>query len=191
VASVSELYNKVVKYFGDYAVDKRLAYELELSKIPRYVAEYLIAEFKGEGGDWQGKLRRFIQENFYEPEAKELVKHKLVTQGTVRLVDELTVFVDIVSETHVGVIQSLDLWAEVPVDIVEKNKASLVTGMWGLITLSLSVEKKEVFGRPINAVVVDFKPFQSPEIDPRLLEETRQYFTLDEWIEVLIKHCWS
>jgi ATP-dependent Lon protease len=186
VASVSELYNKVVKYFGDYAVDKRLAYELELSKIPRYVAEYLIAEFRDEGGDWQEKLRRFIQENFYEPEEKELVKHKLVTQGTVRLVDELRVFVDIETETHIGVIQSLDLWAEVPVDIVEKNKASLVTGMWGLITLSLSVEGKEVFDRTINAVVVDFKPFQCPEIDPKLMEEARPYFTLDEWIEVLI-----
>jgi len=48
----SELYNKVKRYFGDYAVDKRLVYELELAKLPRYVAEYLISEFAGSSGDW-------------------------------------------------------------------------------------------------------------------------------------------
>ena len=39
---MSELNNKVKRCFGDYAVDKRLAYELELAKLPRYVAEFLI-----------------------------------------------------------------------------------------------------------------------------------------------------
>jgi hypothetical protein len=31
---MSELYNKVRRYFGDYAVDKRLAHELEPTTIP-------------------------------------------------------------------------------------------------------------------------------------------------------------
>ena len=74
---MSELNNKVQRCFGDYAVDKRLAYELELTKLPRYVAEYLISEFLSSGGDWQGKLRRFVEEYYHEPEEKEVVKHKL------------------------------------------------------------------------------------------------------------------
>jgi len=44
---MSELFNKVRKYFGDYAVDKKLVYELELVKLPRYVAEYLVSNFMG------------------------------------------------------------------------------------------------------------------------------------------------
>jgi ATP-dependent Lon protease len=183
---MSELYNKVRRYFGDYAVDKRLAYELELAKLPRYVAEYLISEFIGRGSNWEDELRRFVREHYYEPEEKEVVKHRLVVDGVVRIIDELRVVVDIESGAHVGVIQSLDIWAEVPVDIVERNKATLVTGMWGLITLRRLNEVKEVFGRPIGAVVADFHPFQSSDTDPKILEETRQYFTLDEWIEVLI-----
>jgi ATP-dependent Lon protease len=183
---MSELYNKVRRYFGDYAVDKRLAYELELAKLPRYVAEYLISEFIGPGSNWEDELRRFVREHYYEPEEKEVVKHRLVVDGVVRIIDELRVVVDIESGAHVGVIQSLDIWAEVPVDIVERNKATLITGMWGLITLRRLNEVKEVFGRPIGAVVADFYPFQSPDTDPKILEEARQYFTLDEWIEVLI-----
>ena len=181
----SELYNKIKRYFGDYAVDKRLTYELELAKLPRYVAEYLISEFAGVYADWEVKLREFIRRHYYEPEEKEVVKHKLVVDGMVKLIDELRVIVDIESGIHVGIIQALDIWAEVPVDIVERNRATLVTGMWGLITLKRA-EPIEVFGRTISARVIDFHPFQSPDTDPGILEEARQYFTLDEWIEVLV-----
>ncbi|MEL9941012.1 MAG: BREX system Lon protease-like protein BrxL [Ignisphaera sp.] len=183
---MSELFNKVKRCFGDYAVDKRLAYELELAKLPRYVAEFLISEFMYGGGDWESKLRNFVKDHYYEPEEKEVVKHKLVTEGVVRLIDELRVYVDIETETHVGVIQALDIWALVPVDIVNRNRATLTTGMWGLITLKKSDIPIEVFGRPISVVVADFKPFQAPDTDPKILEEARECFTLDEWIDVLI-----
>jgi ATP-dependent Lon protease len=183
---MSELFNKIQRYFGDYAVDKRLAYELELAKLPRYVAEFLISQFINRGSNWEEKLRNFIKTHYYEPEEKEIVKHKLVMEGAVKLIDELRVIVDIETGIHIGVIQTLDIWAEVPIDIVEKNKATLVTGMWGLITLKRTSETKEIFGRPIAAVVTNFQPFQSPDTDPKILEEARQYFTLDEWIDVLI-----
>jgi len=104
----------------------------------------------------------------------------------VSVLDELRVIVDIETKTHIGILQTLDIWAEVPVDIVERNKATLTTGMWGLITIKNMPEAKEVFGRPIGAVVVDFIPFQSPEVDPGILEDARSCFTLDEWIDVLI-----
>jgi ATP-dependent Lon protease len=172
---VSDLFNKVKKCFGDYAVDKRLVYELELTKLPRYVAEYLISEFKGSE-NWEDKLRGFIREHYYEPEEKELVKHRLVTEGSVSVLDELRVIVDIETKTHIGILQTLDIWTEVPVDIVERNKATLTTGMWGLITIKNMPWAKEVLGRPIGAVVVDFMPFQSPEVDPGILEDARSCF---------------
>jgi len=183
---MSELSNKVKKCFGDYAVDKRLAYEMESVKLPRYVAEFLISEFIARGGSWDDELRRFIKNHYYEPEEKEVVKHKLVTDGIVKLIDEIRVYVDVETNTHVGVIQALDIWAEVPVDIVNKNRATLTTGMWGLITIKKMPESIEVFGRPISVVVTDFKPFQAPETDPKILEEARKCFTLEEWIDVLI-----
>ena len=183
---MSELFNKVKRCFGDYAVDKRLVYDLELAKLPRYVAEYLISEFMVSGGNWEEKLRNFIKKYYYKPEEKELVKHKLVTEGSVKAIDEMRVLVDIETNTHVGVLQTLDIWTEVSVDIVNRNKATLITGMWGLITIKKAQEIKEVFGRPIAAVVTDFKPFQSPDVDPGVIEDARECFSLDEWIDVLI-----
>ncbi len=182
---MSELNNKVQRCFGDYAVDKRLAYELELAKLPRYVAEYLISEFLPTGGDWQGRLRRFIEEYYHEPEEKEVVRHRLVTEGSVKVIDELRVNVDVTTGIHVGVLQTLDIWADVPVDIVERNRAMLVNGMWGLITLK-RVNPIEVWGREVSVAVTDFKPFQAPETDPGIIREARGCFTLDEWVSVLI-----
>jgi hypothetical protein len=183
---MAELSNKVRRYFGDYAVDKKLAYELELAKLPRYVAEYLISEFKHEGGGWEEKLRNYIKQHYYEPEEKELVKHRLITDGTVSIIDELRVVVDIETDTHVGIIQSHDILAEVPLSIVERNKATLVTGMWGLIQLTKSPTIKYIFEQPVGAIVEKFTPFQAPDTDPDILAEARPYFSLEEWIDVLI-----
>jgi ATP-dependent Lon protease len=183
---MTELSNKVKRYFGDYAVDKKLAYELELAKLPRYVAEYLISEFKHEGSGWEEKLRNYIKQHYYEPEEKELVKHRLITDGTVSIIDELRVVVDIETDTHVGIIQSHDILAEVPLSIVERNKATLVTGMWGLIQLTKSPTIKYIFEQPVGAIVEKFTPFQAPDTDPDILAEARPYFSLEEWIDVLI-----
>jgi len=38
----------------------------------------------------------------------------------------------------------------------------------------------------LSVIVSDFRPFQAPDIDPKILEEARECFTLDEWIKVLI-----
>jgi ATP-dependent Lon protease len=182
---MSELNNKIKRYFGDYAVDKRLAYELELVKLPRYVAEFLITDFQGSSG-WEPMLRDFVRKHYYEPEEKELVKHKLVTENIVRLIDELRVYVDVTREKYIGIIQSLDIVAEVPVDIVEKNRAMLTTGMWGLITLGRN-PVQDIDSDAPPAVVENFKPFQVPETDPKMIREAREYFSLEEWIEVLIQ----
>jgi len=177
---MSELNNKVQRCFGDYA-DKR-AYEL-VTKLPRYVAEYLISESL-PSGDWQGKLRRFIEEYYHEPEEREVVKHRLVTEGSVKVIDELRVNVDVATGIHVGVLQSFDIWVDVPVDIVEGNRAMLVNGMWGLITLK-RVNPIEVWGGEVSVAVTEFKPFQAPETDPGIIREARGCFALDEWVSAL------
>ncbi len=183
---MTDLSNKVRKYFGEYAVDKKLAYELELAKLPRYVAEYLISEFKLEGSGWEEKLRNFVRQHYYEPEEKEVVKHRLITDGSVSIIDELRVVVDVETDTHVGIIQSHDILAEVPVSIVERNEATLVTGMWGMIKLTKLTPIKYVFGQPVGAIVEKFTPFQAPDTDPKMLAEARGHFSFEEWIDVLI-----
>lgn len=176
---MSDLFTKIKSAFGEYAVDKKLAYEMDLLKLPRYVSEYLISEFINEGDDWQDKLRKFIRDNYYEPEQREIVRHKLLTEGKVQLMDELKVYVDLESNNHIGIIESLNIVTIVPQDIADRFKQIMVTGLWGLIKLKYMQDNQAI-------LLTNFQPFQAPEIDLNILKEARRYFSLDEWFDVII-----
>ncbi|MEM4936332.1 MAG: BREX system Lon protease-like protein BrxL [Sulfolobales archaeon] len=60
----------------------------------------------------------------------------------------------------------------------------------GLVELEYSPEtaKRDLNGNLLEnlVVVTDFKPFQAPVRDPKLLRDARSFFTFDEWLDVLI-----
>lgn len=182
----ARLFAKIQRVFGEYAVDKRIANSVELMRLPRYVVEYLIGEFMAKGGDWEEKLRKFVAKYYYEPKYKDLLLHRLTTEGTVRIIDELKVWVHPKTGKHYAILPSLAIRdAQILLEIVEKNPNVLTMGMWGLITLRYdpsAVDEEDA--TPI--IVVDFIPFQAPAIDFNLFKEARREFTLEEWVDVLI-----
>jgi len=178
----TDLFNKIQRTFGEYAVDKRLAYQLDLTKLPRYVSEYLISKFIYENPcNWQDRLRSFIRENYYEPEQKELVKHNLSKDGKLQLIDELKIYVDLESNNHIGVIESLNIIALIPQDIADRYKQTMITGLWGLIKLQYTQMDNNH-----TILITDFEPFQAPDMDVNILNEARKNFALDEWLDVII-----
>ncbi|WP_069806914.1 hypothetical protein [Vulcanisaeta thermophila] len=64
---VGDLYAKIRRAFGDYDVDKSLLHETEISRLPGFIAEYLITEYAMEyPNDWQTRLREFIKRHYFE-----------------------------------------------------------------------------------------------------------------------------
>lgn len=189
---MSELYDKIRNTFGEYAVDKSLMQIAEISKLPGFVAEYLMTEFSSMyPNDWIEKLREFIRDHYYEASEKEYVKHKLVEEGHIKIIDELRIWVDIESGEEKAVIPSIgENDVRVSKDLASRYPKTLINGMWGLIELEYSPETAKVDknGKPIeNPIrVVDFEPFQVPTSDPKILAEGRSNFTLEEWFNVLI-----
>lgn len=189
---MSDLFAKIRRAFGDYAVDKSLLQVAEVSKLPGFVAEYLMTEFSQMyPSDWQEKLREFIRQHYFEASEKEYVKHLLVENKRVKIIDELIVWVDLDSGEHKGILQSIgEHDVRVPADIAREYPMTMITGMWGLVELKYSPEtaKKDLNGNLLeNPVIVeDFKPFQAPTKDPQLLKDARTYFTFEEWLDVLI-----
>ena len=178
----TDLFTKIRKVFGEYAVDKRLAYQLDLIKLPRYVSEYLISYFMLESKDnWEERLRSFIRDNYYEPEQKEIVKHILAKEGKIQLIDELKIYVDIANNNHIGIIESLNITALVPQDVADRYKQAMITGLWGLIKLQYMQTDNNY-----TILITDFEPFQAPDMDVNILNESRKHFTLDEWLDIII-----
>lgn len=189
---MSDLFAKIRNAFGDYAVDKSLLQIAEVSKLPGFVAEYLMTEFSQEYPmDWQKRLREFIARHYFESGEKEYLKHQLIEKKRVSIIDELIIWVDLDSGEHRGILQSIGQHdVRVPAEIAREFPMTMITGMWGLVGLEYSPEtaKKDTNDNLLEnpVIVVDFKPFQSPEKDPRLLKEARPHFTLEEWLDVLI-----
>ena len=182
----TRLFAKIQRVFGEYAVDKRIANSVELMRLPRYVVEYLIGEFMAKGGDWEEKLRKFVAKYYYEPKYKDFLLHKLTTEGTIKIIDELKVWVHPKTGRHHAILPSLGIRdAQILLEIVERNPNVLTTGMWGLLTLRYDPSAvDEESATPI--IVVDFIPFQAPAIDFNLFKEARREFALEEWVDVLI-----
>ncbi|MEM1703570.1 MAG: BREX system Lon protease-like protein BrxL [Zestosphaera sp.] len=189
---MSDLFAKIRRVFAEYAVDKSLLQVAEVSKLPGFVAEYLMTEFSQMyPSDWQERLREFIRQHYFEASEKEYVKHLLVERRRVSLIDELVVWVDLESGEHKGILQSIgERDVRVPAEIARSYPMTMITGMWGLVELEYSPEtaKRDLNGNLLEnpVVVTDFKPFQAPDKDPKLLRDARSFFTFDEWLDVLI-----
>lgn len=187
---VGDLYAKIRRAFGDYAVDKSLLHETEISRLPGFVAEYLITEFAAEyPDDWQTRLREFIKQHYFEASEKEYLKHRLVEERRIKIIDELRVWVDLESGEHRGIIPSIgESDVRVPPDIARNYPMTMITGMWGLIELEYSPETARISENFVEnpVIVTGFTPFQAPTSDPKILAEARGYFTFEEWLDVLI-----
>ncbi len=73
-------------------------------------------------------------------------------------------------------------------EVVEKNEQLLSTGIWGLATLRYCDPIVDSKGKPITlpVIVEKFEPFHVANVDLKEFIEKREYFTLKEWMNVLI-----
>lgn len=189
--SSHDLYRKIQVFFGDLAVNKRVASTKEYSMLPRYVTEYLVSEFLKEyGSDYAGKLSEFVATHYREAKERDKVLHDLMNGIKVRLIDEVKVETDVVIENYRTHLMSLGLRdAMIAKHLVDRFEGLLMTGMWGLaeLTYAPDLAPRDAAGNPllVPVMITDFQPFQSPVSDPEIMMEARTGFSLEEWVDVL------
>ena len=196
VKNMSNMYAKTKSLFGDLAVDKRIASRHELARLPRFVVEYLVAEFTEScGGVFDekcaDKLNKFVAQYYYESREKDAVLHNLMTTGFLRLIDEIKVDTDINMGIHKAHLPSLNMKnAMINRDLVDKYQNLLTTGMWGLAGLMYAPDSvsTDSAGNPLMSPVLmqNFVPFQATQADTNIYKEAREEFTLEEWADVLV-----
>lgn len=193
---MNDLFARIKSTFGDLAVDKRIANRHELAQLPRFVAEYLVAEFAESSGgifneECADKLNKFVSQFYYESREKDAVLHTIMSKGLLRLIDEIKVDTKIKLGLHRAHLPSLNMRdAMINRDLVETYPSLLTTGLWGLCNLVYSPDSvpTDSSGHPLMSPVLieNFLPFQTPEIDVDIYREARNNFTLEEWVDVLL-----
>jgi len=190
-----ELNAKLRYYFPGYVVNKGLSSREDIRRVPKFVSEHLLTQISEESDPlvFSEKLMKVIElvNTLYpEPKDKDRILDRIVIKKLpCKIIDEIKVEVDEKHEIRKAIIPSLNLTNVMISDkVVEENEQLLSTGIWGLASLKYSEPIMDEKGKPITlpVFVEEFKPFHVANIDLKEFIEKREYFTLDEWIDVLI-----
>ncbi len=185
-----EFDDKVWKVFGELSVDKKLALRREVSRLPRFISEYLVSKYYSKYPNVDEafrKLAEIVAEYFPEPKDKELVLHRMLRQGSIKLIDEFKVRVNLRRNLYMLHIPSLQIYDALIDEGLVRRFERLLSGMWGFGVLEhrtdLYLEGREEFS-PI--LMTDMEPFQVYNVDLKAFVEGRREFSLDAWIDLLV-----
>jgi len=178
--------------FGIYAVRKELVYTHEISRLPRFISEYLIAKFGSDGelsAEDLKKLSDFVNIHFPELRDRDKVLHDLMTLGTYTLMDEFKVETDIKLGKHRLIIPCMNVRdAQILDSILDENADLLRSGMWGIATLKyMPAEGSDGKSDTSPILLTKFTPFQVTNVNAKDFASKRSTFNRDDWIDLLVR----
>jgi ATP-dependent Lon protease len=185
-----ELEEKIMRIFGEVAVNKGLALRHEVARLPRFISEYLISKYCTTYLDREiafSKLLEVVSENFPEPKDKDRVFYKLKRLGVVRLMDEFKVNVDLKRNLYLLQIPCLQIYDALADEGIIRKFERILSGMWGLGMLEYRPDLPENTEAKISPILlVDIEPFQVYNINLKDFAEKRGQFSLNEWVDLVI-----
>jgi len=186
---------KVLRVFGDVAVDKSLAKLEVVSRLPRFIAEYLISKYyRSDPANWINKLAKIVEEYYPDPRDRDRVLSKAKREGKITLIDEYKVAVDLKENMYFLHIPNLQIYDALVSESIVARYERILSGLWGIGVLEYRPELAEAVmarGRDKPSftplILVEFEPFQVYNIDVKAFIEGRRAFTTWEWADLLIK----
>lgn len=179
---------KLQKYYGAVAVDKRLVAQEAPRSVPSYVGEWLVRRFftGSPADDARHRMSAFIDKHLPMPGQREEVKAQLRRVGHYTLIDEFKVFTDLRANRYTLMIPSLDIGdAYIDDELVDRHEMLLSGGVWGAGRLRYEPDgPSEASSMRIR--MDSFEAIQMSSFDFELFAERRREFTAEEWREVLI-----
>ena len=184
------LKEKIIASFEGKVVRKNLVALVKGNNpVPAYVLEYLLGQYCAiddeaiieEGVE---KVRTVIQENYVHRSDAEIVKHKIRSNGSHKIIDKINVVLNERSNQYQGEFANLGLRG-VPVSdfIVDHNQKLLSGGgVWCILTMAYSHEDDS----DMRWVIADLKPIQVAHVDLEEYCTQRAAFTTEEWLDLLM-----
>lgn len=186
-----DLSSKLESTFGTYVVNKTIAGTGSLKRLPRFVAEFLIARYVDRDNVTESitKLQSFVQRHLPDAGQAGLLRHELLTNGSATIIDRISARVDLATGRYYAEVDSLGEVAEVPATIVRSNKGLLAGGMWGSLKLIVRREERSHrrFRSSVNTLEIEsFEPYEADVTEINKVISARGSFTRDEWISLLL-----
>ncbi len=202
--------NKLRQNFDGKIVRKDLTKKIkEGANVPTYVLEFLLGQYCSSDDDeivakGVENVKRILADNYVRPDESEKVLSKLRQRGSMTIIDQVTVELNLRYDYYEARFSNLGLGG-VPIagEYPEKYDRLLCGGIWCIIQLeynsdSLEEEVSQIgfTGKPKSKSkngggslisIRKLTPIQMPHVDIEDLKQGRKAFTKDEWIDVLLR----
>ena len=182
---------KAKDYYGEIVINKGLFRQAGFGSraLPAYVGEWILSHYMADQEELTTEIRKnvakFVAKYLPTKGQKEEWKNRLLNQEPVNLLDHYTVSINLkTGQRHLNS-PFFDIKdAYITEHLVDDNEFLLTSGVWGVgelfyIPPDTEKGKGQVWMR-------DFKPFQIARIDLDYFIECRQYFSIEEWIDLLV-----
>ena len=181
---------KAVDYYGEVIINKYLLHEAGFGAraIPTYVGEWILSNFVQDGeltGATRERIAAFLGKYLPSKGQKDEIKNYLLKMESVQLLDDFSVSVNLRSGQRQLRVPLLDLNdANIGEPIVDANPLLVSSGVWGIGTLFYvppdgPSDRGQVWMR-------EFRPFQVSTVDSDYFKACRQYFSFDEWLDLMV-----
>ena len=184
------LKDKIIAEFEGKVVRKDLVSLVKGNNpVPAYVLEYLLGQYCAiddeeiinSGVD---KVRNVIKDNYVHRSDAEVVKHKIRSAGSHKIIDKVNVVLNDKSDQYQAEFANLGLTRiPVPDGIVDANQKLLSGGgVWCILTMAYSHDDEA----SVRWVIADLKPIQVANVDLDDYQNRRANFTTEEWMDLLM-----
>lgn len=184
------LKEKIISNFEGKVVRKDLTALVKGNNpVPVYVLEYLLGQYcviddEKIIKDGVDKVRNIIAANYVHRSDAEVVKHKIRSQGSYKIIDKINVSLNDRANIYQAEFANLGL-KNVPIaDVMVDENRKLLSGggVWCVLTMAYSHADET----DMRWVIADLKPIQVSNVDLDEYKSLRANFSTDEWIDVLM-----
>ena len=162
----------------------------EGANVPIFVLEYLLGSYcasqdEAVVADGLQTVKRILAENFVRPDESEKVKSLIREKGTYKVIDKVNVQLNEKRDVYEAELLSLGIkGVVVPTPTVKQYEKLLVGGIWALVTLEYFYEEGQ---KTSPFMIRQLKPIQMPNMDMDDLREGRKHFSVEQWLDVLMR----
>lgn len=180
--------------FEGYIVKKDLLEQFRKTyPVPTYVIEFLLGRYcatTDEQEIQQGLeiVKRQLSDRTVRPGEEEYFKSRAREEGSIKLIDIITAKLDARTDSYIATLPSLMLSnVRISPEMVNQNDRMLTGGFYAEIELEYdSAIAQENNGRPFG--IANIRPIQLSQRNVlEILYKGRQFFTIEEWKNLLIR----
>nr|WP_297708214.1 protease Lon-related BREX system protein BrxL [uncultured Butyrivibrio sp.] len=197
---MTELDKKVIDIFPGKVVRKDLTSLMKKgSNIPTYVLEYLLGMYCATDDDEAieagiSRIRKIISENYVSPDQSEYIKSRIKEEGQYTVIDKVSVELDEREDKYIARFTNLNIDPfEVQSELVISNEKLLIGGIWSIVKLEYVGSVDDEWGQRRKTKysslfkISSLKPIQMPNLDLDEIIGSRERFTTDEWVALLLR----